>query len=127
MTSHRPRGFLLIQVVVAFFVIFVVGVATLGVVSSAERSYIQAAQVRVAVQIAREGLESVRAGNLKPTLGLLPLPAISCRIGRSLMQFQPQLETSSQQGLLFVRSRVLWQEGGRNHRVEVKCFVDNPT
>ena len=121
--THCSRGLLLIQAVVAFFLIFTVGVASLGVMSSAERNQSHAAQVRVAVQMARDGLESVRSGVVKASPGQQRLTSVNCRIGKTSVQFQPEIQVESWKGLLLVRSRILWSEGRRNHRVEVKCLV----
>ena len=111
------------EAVVAFFLIFVAGISMLTSLESSQRGYTQATQIRVAVRLAEQGLESVRAGNLKASPGIQKLSPLQLKMGSTATTYNPEIEVTSSGGLLLVRSRVLWQESRRAHQVELKTYV----
>lgn len=119
----KASGFLLMEAVVAFFLVFLAGLTMFTSLQASDKGYTQATQIRVAVRLAEEGLESVRAGNLTRTVGLQSLAGLQLRIGRSALLYTPEIEISASGTLLLVRSRVSWQESRRIHRVELKTYV----
>ncbi|MBS2039423.1 hypothetical protein JST97_30840 [bacterium] len=117
------RGLLLIQMVVAFALLFISGVSMFTTLASSDRSYSVAIQTRVALRLCSETLESVRAGTLKATIGTQTFASLSQTEGRSAVSYTPRLVVSSSGNMLLVRSQVSWVEGQRNHLVELKTFV----
>lgn len=119
----KRRGAFLMEAVVAFFLVFVAGISMFTTLHTSDRAYTQAIQIRVAARLAEEGLESVRAGNIKKTVGTQTLSALSLKVGRSGVSFRPEIVISISGSVLLVRSRVRWTEARRNHQVELKSYV----
>lgn len=117
------RGFLLMQMVVAFALLFISGMSMFTTLASSDRGYAQAIQTRVALRLCSENLESLRAGTLKPTLGTQSLATVSQTAGKSATIYTPRLVVSSSGTMLLVRSQVSWVEGRRTHLVELKTLV----
>lgn len=117
------RGAFLMDAVVAFFLVFVAGISMFTTLASSDRAYSQAIQIRVAARLAEENLESVRAGTVSKAPGTHSLPSLSLKIGRSGVNFTPEIVVTTSGSVLLVRSRVRWSEGKRNHNVELKSFV----
>jgi type II secretory pathway pseudopilin PulG len=117
------RGFLLMQMVVAFALLFISGISMFTTLASSDRGYTQAIQTRMALRLCNEALESLRAGTLKPTIGTQTLATISETAGRSSAVYTPRLVVSNSGSMLLVRSQVTWTEGKRTHRVELKTLV----
>ena len=117
------RGFLLMQMVVAFGLLFVSAVSMFTTLANSDRGYALAIQTRVALRLCGETLESVRAGTLTATLGTQTLSAVSQSEGKSAISYTPRLVVSANGSMLLVRSQVSWVEGRRNHKVELKTLV----
>lgn len=117
------RGFLLMQMVVAFGLLFITGISMFTTLASSDRGYAQAIQTRVALRLCSETLESLRAGTLKPTIGTQTLAAVSQTAGKSATVYSPKLIISSSNTMLLVRSQVTWSENRRTHLVELKTLV----
>lgn len=118
-----PRGFLLMQMVVAFALLFISGVSMFTTLASSDRGYMQAIQTRVALRLCNETLESLRAGNLKATVGTQTMATVSQTAGKSGTIYTPRLVVSTSGNMLLVRSQVTWSEGRRTHLVELKTLV----
>ena len=117
------KGALLMEAMIAIALLFLTVITVLYMMSTNDRAYAQAIQTRVALRLARESLESVRAGTIPPAPGVQKLTAVSLREGSVAMAFSPEIESLLQGKIWLVRSRVLWSEGPRNHVVELKTFV----
>ena len=113
----------MIEAVIGLFLIFLAAMVTLTSLHTSDRGYAQATQIRVGLRLAREGLEALRAGTLKPTVGLQNLTPIQQRVGRSGLTYRPELEVKVSTNLLLVYSRVRWHDGKTNHVLELKTFV----
>jgi len=120
---RRLKAFLLMQMVVAFGLLFISGISMFTTLASSDRGYSQAMQVRLALRLAVQNIESLRAGNLKATLGTQTLEVVGEVVGKSATTFTPKLVVTSSGTLLLVRSQVSWSEGRRNHLVELKTLV----
>ena len=107
----------------AIMLFFITAVTTLGILSNSDRAYSQATQTRVALRLAREGLETLRAGTIKPVAGVQTLTVVPLREGRTPINYTPAIECLQQGSVWLVRSRVTWSEGPRTHVVELKTYV----
>lgn len=119
----KRQGFLLIEVVVAFALLFISGVSMFTTLSNSDLGYTQAIQTRVALRLCGENLESLRAGTLKATVGTQTLSTVTQTAGKSGTLYTPKLVVSTSGTLLLVRSQVSWTEGRRTHLVELKTLV----
>lgn len=119
----RLKAFLLMEMVVAFGLLFISGISMFTTLASSDRGYSQAIQARLALRLAVQTMESVRAGNLKATLGTQTLEPVAEVVGQSATTFTPKLVVTSSGTMLLVRSQVSWSEARRNHLVELKTLV----
>lgn len=119
----KRRGFLLVEGMVGFFLLFLASMTMFRLLSTSDRGYTLATQSRVALRLAREGLENVRAGNIPKTLGTQTLTTVSLKMAKSAMVFTPTITMSTLNSVLLVRSKVTWSEGIRLHSVEIKSCV----
>jgi type II secretory pathway pseudopilin PulG len=117
------HGFLMMEVVVAFALLFISGVSMFNTLAASDRGYAQAIQTRVAMRLCGETLEQLRAGTLKPTIGTQTLTSLTLTTGKSGETYVPKLVVSTSGTMLLVRSQVSWTEGRRTHQVEVKTLV----
>ena len=120
---RRLKAFLLMQMVVAFGLLFISGISMFTTLASSDRGYSQAIQARMALRLAVQTMESLRAGNLKATIGTQTLEPLGEVVGKSATTFTPKLVVASSGTMLLVRSQVTWNEGRRTHLVELKTLV----
>ena len=120
---RRLKAFLLMQMVVAFGLLFISGISMFTTLASSDRGYSQAIQVRLALRLAAQTMESLRSGNLKATLGTQTLESVGEVVGKSATTFTPKLVVTNNGTMLLVRSQVSWREGRRDHLVELKTLV----
>lgn len=119
----RQRGYLLLEAIVCIFLLFLASMTMFNLLSTSDQGYSQATQTRVALGLAREGLENVRSGSTPKTVGSQALPAVSLGLAKSSMVFQPKVVISVAGPVLLVRSQVIWSEGTRAHSLELKSYV----
>jgi len=120
---RRLKAFLLMEMVVALGLLFISGISMFTTLASSDRGYSQAIQARLALRLAVQTMESLRAGNLKATIGTQTLEALGEVVGKSSTTFTPKLVVTNNGTMLLVRSQVSWSEGRRTHLVELKTLV----
>ena len=120
---RRLKAFLLMEMVVALGLLFISGISMFTTLASSDRGYSQAIQARLALRLAVQTMESLRAGNLKATIGTQTLEALGEVVGKSSTTFTPKLVVTKNGTMLLVRSQVSWSEGRRTHLVELKTLV----
>jgi Tfp pilus assembly protein PilV len=111
------------EAMISLFLLFLTGFTVLGTLQTSDLGYSEAAQARIALRLAREGLELVRAGTTVPTSGTQTLTATTVPVGRSSITFTPQIVGVLTGNIWLIRSRVLWSEGTHSHTVELKTYV----
>ena len=119
----RKRGYLLLEAIVCIFLLFLASMTMFSLLSTSDQGYSQATQTRVALGLAREGLEKVRSGSTPKTVGSQNLAAVSLGLAKSTMVFTPKIVISAAGPVLLVRSQVIWSEGARTHSLELKSYV----
>lgn len=119
----RQRGYLLLDALVCIFLLFLASMTMFSLLSTSDQGYSQATQTRVALGLAREGLENVRSGNTAKTVGSQTLTPVSLGLAKSTMVFKPKIVITTVGPVLLVRSQVNWSEGARAHSLELKTYV----
>lgn len=120
---RKRRGLLLLEGLIAFGLIFTASMVLLSLLQSMDKSYAQAAQVQVALRLARENLELVRAGSLAKTTGSRTLSTVTMQLGAGTVTFTPTLQIATSGKVLLVTSQVGWSEARRTHGVELQTYV----
>lgn len=119
----RRRGLLLSEMLVAFLLMFLAALSMMNLLSSSDTNYRQAAQSQIALRLARQGLENVRAKNLPRTAGTQTLTPLSEGSGRTNITFSPSIIVTAAGTMMQVRSRVTWIDQKRTHNVELVTLV----
>lgn len=117
---RRASGAILLEAVIALFLLFTAGISLLGLLQSSDQAYHQAAQAQLALRLAHEGLELAR---VQPQAGKLALKPVSLLSGQRALEYHPEVEMLTRDQVLLVISRVRWSDGRRSHQVELKTYV----
>lgn len=120
---HQRRGLLLIDMLVAFALLYLAGIVTLNLLRNLDQSYARAAHMQVALGFAKEELELIRGRHLPRTPGVQTLPALQARIGNAPMSFRRQLSVSTQGNGLLVTSLVRWRSANQDHSLELSSYL----
>lgn len=116
---RRRGGVLLLEVMVTFSLMALVGVMLFNLLATSDRGYAQAVESRIALRLAQDTLERARGTSLKPTAGTQVLTAVSARSGRGVVSFIPELTGTDQGTYWIVTSKVRWL----THSVELRSCV----
>jgi hypothetical protein len=117
------RGFLLVEAMVGFFLIFLSAVTILNLLQFTDLGYSEAAQATMALELAQQVLENVEAGSVGHAVGTQVLATHSLVVGRNPIVFTPTLVVTSASPVVLARAQVSWSENGRKHIIELKTYV----